>query len=113
MCTPESLTDEQFRVLVCRSGLTGINLYPEFLGAERKNGCEMVYRHLCRFLELGGENTVALGSDFDGAEMPEDLQSVDRLAVLREYLLRKNLPEEQIDKFFFQNAYDFFHRVLQ
>ncbi len=109
---PRNLTDEQFRVLVHRSGLVGINLYPEFLGPEKSNGCEMIYRHLCHFLELGGENTVALGTDFDGAEMPEDLQSVDRLPVLREYLLKKNLPEKQIDKFFFQNAYDFFHKVL-
>lgn len=109
---PRNLTDQQFQVLSACGGLVGINLYPEFLGPEKDKGCEMVYRHLCHFLELGGEDTVALGTDFDGAEMPEDLQSVDRLTVLREYLLDKNLPEKLIDKFLFKNAYDFFHKVL-
>lgn len=110
---PRNLTDEQFRILVQFGGLAGLNLYPAFLGGDAADGCEMVYRHLCHFLELGGEHTVALGTDFDGADMPDDLHSIDRLQALREYLLKQRLPEEVIDKFLFQNAYDFFQNVLQ
>lgn len=108
-----NLTDEQFGLIARRGGLVGLNLYPVFLGGSAANGREAVYRHLCHFLELGGENTVALGSDFDGADMPDDLRSIDRLPNLCEYLLARGLPEGLINKFLFGNAYDFFHNILQ
>jgi membrane dipeptidase len=66
-----------------------------------------VFRHVDRMLELGGEETVAFGSDFDGAAMPDfcrGLEGVPRLygAFCRRY------GEEQARKIFFENAARFF-----
>lgn len=108
-----NLTNEQFKLICSRGGLVGLNLYPVFLGGNsEKCGCEMLYRHLMHFLELGGENTVALGTDFDGADMPDDLRSIDRLFSVEEYLLARGLKESTVRKFLFKNAYSFFREAI-
>ena len=84
---PRNLTDDQFCAIAERVGLVGLNYYPAFL-------CEMpeqatmddLLRHAEHFLLLGGEDVLALGSDFDGASMPQDLPDCGRLPLLAERL---------------------------
>ena len=59
-----NLTDEQFVKIKEMRGVVGINFYPEFLGEDISD----IARHIDRFLSLGGEDNIGLGSDFDGVE---------------------------------------------
>ena len=103
-----NLTDEQFLEIVRRGGIVGLNLYPAFLGGRSLSS---VCRHVDRFLSLGGENTIAVGADFDGAAMPDGVSGIADMAKLYE-ILRESYGESTVEKIFFGNAYNFYKTVL-
>lgn len=108
-----NLTDAQIREVGRRGGLIGINLSRAFLSANAdKTCCEDVYRHLNAFLELGAERAVCFGTDFDGTDVPEDVQDIGGIPHIWEYLLQKGVAEETLRRVFFENANDFWHRVF-
>mgnify|MGYP002801421552 CR=1 FL=1 len=98
---PRNLTDEMARELMAAGGYIGLNFYVCFLGEHAT--MDTVIAHLERYLELGGEDHVGLGTDFDGADVPEDLSGVQDLPRLWEALYRRNYPESLIQKIAYQN----------
>lgn len=107
-----NLTDDQIREMVSRGCLIGLNYYHAFL-KNGGNACrEDLFCHLAHFLELGGEDCMALGSDFDGADIPGDLDRPEKVAGLYHYLLDRGLGKELCDKVFYRNALDFFQSNL-
>lgn len=108
-----SLDDEQIKLLVESGSLIGINFCKSFLGDEGDDGFEAVYRHMSHILELGGENVLSIGSDFDGCEINQELSGVDKIPALEEFLLEKGIGKELAEKIFYKNAYNFFKNVLQ
>lgn len=107
-----NLTDDQFKIIRDRGGIVGLNFYDAFLPDDRKSGCDGALRNLYHFLELGGEDIVAIGADFDGATMCEDLSGIDKMNSLYDYLIANGISENIAKKVFFDNAMDFFARVL-
>lgn len=108
-----SLNDEQIKLLIECGGLIGINFCRSFLGDEGDDGFEAVYRHITHILDLGGENTLAIGSDFDGCDINPDLAGVDKIIDLYDYLCGKGIDSVLADKIFYDNAMNFFKNVLQ
>ena len=107
-----NLTDAQFREIVDRKGLVGINLCQIFLSDDGNGDVDHTYRHIDRMLELGGEDVIACGSDFDGADIHEELDTPVKFARTAEYLLKKGIKESVVDKIYFENALEFFRRNL-
>lgn len=99
-----NLTDEMFQEIVSRGGIVGINYADHFLAEGGNASVEDILRHIHHFLALGGENTIALGSDFDGANLPADLNGLDRIGVLIDALVCSGIPEATVEKILFQNA---------
>ena len=85
---PRNLSDEAFKEIVRRKGLVGMNFYPMFINGKITATIEELIPHITHFLELGGEDVIALGSDFDGATMPSDLESVDKIENLYNKLIQ-------------------------
>ena len=107
---PRNLTDDQFRCIAERGGLVGLNFYTGFLRDAPQTACmEDILRHAEHFLALGGEDTLALGSDFDGAAMPADLSDVGALPRLAERLTAA-FGRELAEKICYRNALDFWRR---
>lgn len=106
-----NLTDAQFAAIAGRGGLVGLNFYPAFVTGGEDASFDDLYRHIEHFWALGGENILAIGSDFDGAQMPSCLQGVEALPAFYEFLLSKNIHESLVDRLFFGNAYDFFAKL--
>lgn len=106
-----NLTDEQFAYIRDCGGVVGINFYSEFLGYG--GDADAVYRHVSRALELGGENTLAIGSDYDGAEINEPLCSADCFEYLADYLSGRGLDDIIINKMFCGNAQRMFAGTLR
>ena len=106
-------TEEQFKEMINRKGLVGVNLYEQFLADDHKGDLDSMYRHVSRMLELGGEDIIACGSDFDGADIDETLDTPVKFARSAEYLLTRGISERIIDKMFFENALDFFKKNLR
>ena len=106
-----NLTDNMIREMVRRECLIGLNYFVAFLREDRNvESLDDLYRHVDHFLSLGAEKCLALGSDFDGAQLPECLDSPAKAAGIYEYLLSRNIPEPVASGILYQNALDFFHR---
>lgn len=103
-----NLTDDQFKEIVKRKGIVGINFYKLFIDAAEEPTIDRLIAHIEHFLALGGENTIALGSDFDGADMPAFLPNIQSIGVLYTAMQQKGL-QKYADKLFFENAYRFFN----
>lgn len=106
---PRNLRDEQFCLLRDRGGLVGLTLCAAQLG-EQSFDC--LYRHLNHYLEIGGEQTVALGCDLDGTDLPPKWQGIGVYEQFAEYLQKRNVKTTCIDRLFFENAHRFFMRFL-
>lgn len=102
-----NLTDEQFEAIKISGGIVGLNFHKYFLSADNQSVKDLI-KHTEYFLSLGGENTVAFGSDFDGAEMPDDIRNIADITEIYNSFLRINYNEELLDKLFFKNAYNFY-----
>ena len=108
-----NLTDRQAREIARRGGLVGLNYYSPFLRSDgRAAEFEDVYRHAAHFLELGLEHCLALGSDFDGADLPPCLDGCEKVPELGRYLEEK-LGRDTAEKVLWKNAWDFFARKIQ
>lgn len=104
-----NLTDEQFALIKSRGGIVGLNFFKKFLNDDFENASmENIFEHADYFMSLGGENTVSMGSDFDGCEIPNDMKGIESIAELHNIFAKHNYSEELIDKIFFKNAFDFF-----
>lgn len=104
-----NLTDEQFLTIVRQGGLVGINLYKEFIDSDNPSFSRLM-DHIKHFIQLGGEYNIALGSDFDGADVPEYVSSPAKLANLRPVMIQSGLSSEQVENLYYCNAKRFFER---
>jgi len=59
---------------------------------------ERIIDHIDHAVKLVGAEHVGLGSDFDGADMPEGLEDCSKLPKITEALLRKGYSEDDIRK---------------
>ena len=57
---------------------------------------ERIVDHIDHAVKIAGADHVGLGSDFDGASMPEGMEDVTRLPKITEELLRRGYTEVQI-----------------
>lgn len=108
-----NLTDEQFKIISERGGIVGINFCKDFLSDKSSSHLDEIIKHVEHFLELGGENAIALGSDFDGCDVPDEVGGVEYAENLYEYFLKKNYNQSIVDKIFFGNAYNFMIKNLK
>lgn len=103
-----NIDDNQLKALVQRGGIFGLCFYPVFLG----NGdvFENIYKNIFHILDLGYEDYLSLGSDFDGADMNERLKDISFVPKLYKYLKFRNINDNILNKIFFENAYRFFKK---
>ena len=101
---PRHLERAQFEAIRDSGGLVGLNFYTAFLNDKpERASMEDVLRHAEYFLALGGEDTLAMGGDWDGAELPPDMPGLSAIPALYELFLR-HYPEPVVEKLFYGNA---------
>lgn len=107
-CT-RNLTDKQLDAIAESNGLTGINFCKNFL---RKDGMhnqvtslELIVDHLRYIVDRNGIDHVAFGSDFDGAQMPNDLTDASQLPKLIDALRVAGFHEHEIEQVCWKNWY--------
>ncbi len=105
---PRNITDEMFQALVENGGVLGINFYPPFLG----NAADIstVISHMEHFLNLGGEDHLGFGSDFDGVEtLPQGIRDIASFQMVIKEMEKRNWKQELIEKICYKNMM----RILQ
>ena len=108
-----NLTDDMIREMVKRRCLIGLNYYVNFLAdGGDVPGVEVLLKHVEHFFALGAEKNLALGSDYDGATLPEWLNSPAKAAALYGAFRDAGLSEEQAEGIIYRNALRFFKENL-
>ncbi len=101
---PRNLDDEQIKELIKCGGAAGINFYASFLTDKDTCGLSDIERHIEHFLSLGGQQCLAIGTDFDGCEsLPDGIGGVSDMEKLYEFLLQRNYPQALLDDIFYYN----------
>lgn len=88
--TPRNLTDKQLDAVKETGGVVGVNFHIGFLREDGRSDTETslteIVRHAAYMADRIGIEHVALGSDFDGATMPQDLKDAAGLPKLMKAL---------------------------
>ncbi len=105
---PRNLTDDQIRIIADRGGVVGFNICWAFLAREdtpeRTSRISDMAAHVRHMYDAGGEDVLAFGSDFDGTGGNLELDSPERIPLVRDALRKEGLSERVIDKVFLDNA---------
>ena len=108
---PRNLADWQLRELADAGGVAGLNFCCDFLSDTHADPTpDDVLRHVDRVLEAAGEDVLALGSDYDGCDVPSWLDPCDQAGGLHA-LIASRFGEAVAGKAFFGNARAFFERL--
>lgn len=107
-----NLTDEQICLLIARDGLIGINFVPYFVAKQNATIADLC-RHIEHICELGGEDHIFFGSDFDGEiQKIAGLENLSQLQHLQAELTVR-YGEEIVQKWGFNNCYRFYSMHLR
>lgn len=99
-----NLKDWQIKEIISSGGIIGVPYCNTFI----EGGKEKVYEHICHILSLGGENNIALGSDFDGCDISDELSGIEKVGELYQYLSESDIGKDITEKIFHINAENFF-----
>ncbi len=87
---------DQLRQVAQRGGAVGIMFVPLYLGGW---GIERVAKHIKHVIDVAGEDTPAIGSDWDGFIVPtRGLEDTSHLPRLTDAMLDEGLSDDQIGK---------------
>lgn len=102
-----NLTDDQLRAIAESDGMVGLNFAVAFLREDGRMLADVpltqVIRHLDHLMTIVGEDRVGLGSDYDGAVVPQELTTVADLPNLRQAMKEHGYDEPLIRKLCHEN----------
>lgn len=102
-----NLTDAQLDMIRDSGGIVGLNFATVFLRPDGKldpaTGWDPVLRHLDHLIGRLGEDHVGLGSDFDGATVPDVIGDAGGLQGILDAMRRHGFGEAVVEKVAWQN----------
>lgn len=111
---PRNLTDDQFRCIADCGGVVGLNYCGGFItegawGIEKAAAVtfDELAAHIEHWLDLGGEDVIALGGDWDGADVPSFLADASCMSAFQA-ALTQSFGEDTTRKLCYANALRFF-----
>ncbi len=109
-----NLRDDQFKEIVRRGGVVGVNFYKYFLNDDgEKASMNDILKHIEYMLKLEGENCIAMGSDYDGCDVVNGIEKLNDITKLWD-IVADVFGEKTAKKIFWENAYNFFmSKILQ
>lgn len=112
---PRNLTRHQIQEVIRRGGIIGMNLFRNFIGNAVPLPMPELLRHMDRILELGGEDVLCMGGDWDGCNewFPEGITGIESVPVLAEAMEKHGFGSELVNKILFDNGYRFIRDNLK
>lgn len=114
--SPRNLTDKQLAAIRDTGGMVGLNFATGFLRPDGQmrgdTDIALMVQHLDYLLEKLGENHVGLGSDFDGATVPQAIGSAAGLPVLLEALRTRGYSDALMTRIASENWLDLLERTI-
>ncbi len=106
-----NLTDDMIRALAANGGVMGLNLCPDFLTMDGGDLMDAAVAHVGHILQVGGEDVLALGTDFDGIPSKAPLRTCLDLPALWDRL-RAEFGERVVRKMAWDNVERVFRACL-
>ena len=96
---PRNLTDEMIKALAEKGGVAGVNFYPYFLREDGKASVTDIAEHLWHMYQVGGEDVIAFGTDFDGFDEGElDIRHMGEMNRVYDAMVQRGFTQRQMDK---------------
>jgi len=100
---PRNLDDKQLKALIAKKAFIGITFVPTFLTESGNATIKDVIHHIEAIYKLGGEDSVGLGSDFDGTfDVVKGLEEYSKYNTLY-HELRKRFSTTFVEKLAWKN----------
>lgn len=103
---PRNLSDDMTKAIAESGGVAGVNFAPEFLSPNHGNRSRVrdICRHIKHFIDIGGEECAAIGSDFDGICGQFEIGQPSEMHAIFDALKEGGLTSRQIEKVAFGNV---------
>ncbi|HNP70886.1 MAG TPA: dipeptidase [Kouleothrix sp.] len=105
--SPRNLTDRQLDAIRESDGMVGLNFFVGFLRADGANNAdtplEVMVQHIDYLVEKLGIERVGIGSDFDGARVPQAIGDVAGLPKLVAALRQSGFDDASLRKLAYEN----------
>ena len=113
-----NLDDDMIRALAEKGGVTGLNFCTSFLEEEKETekvhgNLEVIAAHARHIVNIGGEDCLGLGSDFDGIQTNDAIPDTSCLPSLADALEKAGFSGRQIDKIFCENVLRVYREILK
>ena len=103
-----NLSDELIKKIADCGGVIGVNFCKDFLG---EPAFGFALKHILHIINTGGEDVVALGSDFDGIPVNPELPDCTAVPKLLRYLEDNGIPAKAVEKIAYKNFFRVFKEV--
>ena len=99
-----NLPDNLIKLIANKGGVIGLNFAQSFLGTSPVSRIEDIVKHGLYLINKGGEDVVALGTDFDGIKPNTEIKDASEMYRLYDAFKEAGLSVEQCEKLFWKNA---------
>ena len=99
-----NLPDNLIKLIANKGGVIGLNFTQSFLGTSPVSRIEDIVKHGLYLINKGGEDVVALGTDFDGIKPNTEIKDASEMYRLYDAFKEAGLSMEQCEKLFWKNA---------
>jgi membrane dipeptidase len=102
-----NLTDGMIRALAEKGGVMGVNWCGPFLNEDakcRESRIGQIVKHLKHMVNVGGIETAAIGTDFDGTFGNFDIPECSKMQRLFEAMGKSGFSTEEIEKIAYKNV---------
>ena len=99
-----NLPDNLIKLIANKGGVIGLNFAQSFLGTSPVSRIEDIVKHGLYLINKGGEDVVALGTDFDGIKPDTEIKDTSEMYRLYDAFKEAGLSVEQCEKLFWKNA---------
>jgi len=123
-----NLTDDQIKMLIQKNCFLGINFFSKFLNFSGKSDIQDIVNHIEYVLNLGGEDIIGFGSDFDGnivefgddiekfldtQHLPNGINGIQDVHKILTTLEKRGISKKIINKISHENCIRFTIKVLE
>ncbi len=107
-----NLTDDMILKIAQRGGVIGLNYCRDFVDDEGEGTIAGLIRHIDHIINVGGEDVLGLGSDFDGIGDRKDLKNGGEMQDLVTALKEHGYSDRTIAKITHENVLRVYREVL-
>lgn len=99
-----NLPDNLIKLIANKGGVIGLNFAQSFLGTSPVSRIDDIVKHGLYLINKGGEDVVALGTDFDGIKPNTEIKDASEMYRLYDAFKEAGLSVVQCEKLFWKNA---------